>query len=115
MTCGAPATRGSQPAEPPETRAAGTEWPDVVLVIPLRLWICAGVFASLLAFALGLRIIVRTLLIGVEVPGYASLTVMLLFFSGIQMIGIGVIGEYVGRSFIEAKRRPAYVVKRIYD
>ena len=81
----------------------------------LRLWIWAGVLASLLAFALGLRIIVRTLLIGVEVPGYASLTVMLLFFSGIQMIGIGVIGEYVGRSFIEAKRRPAYVVKRVYD
>ena len=81
----------------------------------LRLWIYAGVLASLLAFALGLRIIVRTLLIGVEVPGYASLTVMLLFFSGIQMIGIGVIGEYVGRSFIEAKRRPAYVVKRVYD
>ena len=81
----------------------------------LRLWIYAGILASTFAFALGGYIILRVFVVGIETPGYASLAVILLFFSGIQMVGIGLIGEYVGRSFIEAKRRPAYVIKRIYE
>jgi hypothetical protein len=48
------------------------------------------------------------------VPGYASIFVSLLFFSGVQMIGIGVIGEYIGRIYLESKRRPLYVIRRRY-
>ena len=57
-----------------------------------------------------LFIILRTLLDGVDVPGYASLVVLLLFFSGMNMIGLGIIGEYLGRVFLEVKRRPIYLV-----
>jgi hypothetical protein len=48
---------------------------------------------------------------GVDVPGYASLAVILLFFSGLNMIGLGIIGEYLGRVFIEVKHRPLYLVR----
>jgi polyisoprenyl-phosphate glycosyltransferase len=55
-------------------------------------------------------IIVRTLIAGVDVPGYASLMVAVLFLGAIQLISLGVIGEYLGRLFLEAKQRPIYVV-----
>jgi glycosyltransferase involved in cell wall biosynthesis len=48
---------------------------------------------------------------GIDVPGYASLAVILLFFSGLNMIGLGIIGEYLGRVFIEVKNRPLYLVR----
>lgn len=80
----------------------------------LRIWIFVGLLVSLYAFFHGLYIIIRVLIVGVELPGYASMTVILLFISGIQMVGIGVIGEYMGRTFIEAKRRPSYIVRRFH-
>jgi hypothetical protein len=52
----------------------------------------------------------RTLIYGADVPGYASLVVLLLFFSGMNMIGLGILGEYVGRIFTEVKQRPLYLV-----
>ncbi|MNP79143.1 hypothetical protein D3C76_1769160 [compost metagenome] len=55
----------------------------------------------------------RTLFFGVDVPGYASLTSILLFMSGLQMIGLGVLGEYVGRIYLESKRRPTFVVRSV--
>ncbi|MGL4729254.1 MAG: glycosyltransferase, partial [Bosea sp. (in: a-proteobacteria)] len=53
---------------------------------------------------------VRTLLFGTDLPGFPSLIVSIMFFSGIQMISLGLIGEYVGRIFAEVKRRPLYIV-----
>ncbi|MEC9175919.1 MAG: glycosyltransferase, partial [Pseudomonadota bacterium] len=50
------------------------------------------------------------LLIGVDVPGYTSIMVAILFFSGVQLIGIGVLGEYIGRIHMETKKRPLYVI-----
>jgi len=81
----------------------------------LRVWLCLGLVVSTYAFFHGLYIIARVLIVGVELPGYASLAVILLFVSGIQMMGIGIIGEYIGRNYIESKRRPAYIIRKIYE
>lgn len=82
---------------------------------PLKIWTYLGVAVSLLAFLYGSFIIIKTLVLGIDLPGYASLAAMLLFFSGIQLIGIGVLGEYVGRLFIESKKRPLYVIRKVYE
>jgi glycosyltransferase involved in cell wall biosynthesis len=79
--------------------------------LPLRIWTYFG--AIIAVFALGYAVLIagRTLIMGVDVPGYASLAVILLFFSGLNMIGLGIIGEYLGRVFIEVKHRPLYLVR----
>lgn len=56
----------------------------------------------------------RTLILGVDVPGYASLLTVILFLGGIQLIGIGALGEYIGRIYMESKRRPLYIVEDEY-
>ncbi|CAG9250546.1 CPS-53 (KpLE1) prophage; bactoprenol glucosyl transferase [Paraburkholderia unamae] len=82
--------------------------------LPLRMWTYFGLLVAATSFLYAAYLVIRTLVHGIEVPGYASIFVSLLFFSGVQMIGIGVIGEYVGRIYIESKRRPLYVVRRRY-
>lgn len=79
-------------------------------VLPLRIWSYVGVAVSLLALAYGGFIATRTLIQGVDVPGYASLMVAVAFFGGLQLITLGVLGEYLGRVFTEVKRRPLYIV-----
>ncbi len=54
------------------------------------------------------------MIFGVDVPGYASLLTTILFIGGVQLIGIGVIGEYIGRMYMESKRRPPYIIDRIF-
>jgi polyisoprenyl-phosphate glycosyltransferase len=66
------------------------------------------------AFLYALFIIGRTLLLGTDLPGYASLVVIILFFSGLNMLGIGIIGEYLDRVFVEVKHRPLYLVGNRY-
>jgi glycosyltransferase involved in cell wall biosynthesis len=78
--------------------------------LPLRIWTYAGLVIAFLSFIYGLVVIIRTLIAGVDVPGYASLIVAVLFLGGIQLISLGVIGEYLGRLFVEAKQRPIYLV-----
>jgi glycosyltransferase involved in cell wall biosynthesis len=78
--------------------------------LPLRVWTYIGLGASFFGLAYMSIIIFRTLFFGVDVPGYASLLVTILFFSGLQMIGMGILGEYLGRVFIESKQRPLYLV-----
>jgi len=78
--------------------------------LPLRVWTYVGLTMAAASVAYMLFIILRTLLEGVDVPGYASIVVLLLFFSGMNMIGLGVIGEYLGRVFLEVKNRPIYLV-----
>jgi len=82
--------------------------------IPLRIWLYIGMFMSFLTFLYGSFIVLRTLILGVDVPGYASLLTTILFLGGIQLIGIGVLGEYVGRMYMESKRRPSYIVDGKY-
>lgn len=82
---------------------------------PLRLWTYLGSTVALLSFLFALLIVLKILILGIDVPGYASIVVTITFLGGLQLIGIGVIGEYLGRSYIESKRRPIYLVRRIYE
>lgn len=82
--------------------------------IPLRSWTYIGALFALLAFLYGGFLVIRTVLFGNPVPGYPSLLSAILFMGGIQLIGIGVIGEYIGRIYEEAKQRPIYLVHRRY-
>jgi len=79
---------------------------------PLRVWTYVGAAVALGAFGYAGAIIVRTVVVGVDVPGYASLISVVLFLGGLQLISLGVLGEYVGRLFVEAKGRPLYVLDR---
>ncbi len=78
--------------------------------LPLKLWTYAGVLVALFAFVFALWIAYQKLVWGNPVSGYASLMVTILFFSGVQLITLGIIGEYLGRIFTEVKRRPAYLI-----
>jgi polyisoprenyl-phosphate glycosyltransferase len=79
---------------------------------PLRMWTYIGVFVAGLSFLYGAWMIIGTLAFGNAVRGYPSLLVSILFLGGIQLIGIGVLGEYIGRIYVEAKHRPRYLIKK---
>lgn len=83
--------------------------------VPLRVWTYLGVLIALVAFLYGIWIIGRTLIYGSDVAGYPSLLVSVLFMGGIQLISIGVLGEYIGRIYIETKNRPRYILKKKRD
>lgn len=78
---------------------------------PLRVWTYLGFTFASIAFLYGLFIVTRTFLFGIDFPGYASLITIVLFLGGVQLIGLGVLGEYLGRLYIESKRRPIYIVR----
>lgn len=78
---------------------------------PLRIAFCCGLAVSTAATAYAIFIIARTLIHGVDVPGYASILVVMLLLGGIQLLALGIIGEYLGRVFNEVKRRPGYLVQ----
>lgn len=81
---------------------------------PLRIWSYLGGGLALAAFLRGLYIALKVLLLGVEVPGYASIFVAVCFLGGLQLLGIGILGEYLGRTYLESKRRPVYLVREIH-
>src|SRR4029453_19000164 len=78
---------------------------------PLRIWSYLGGFVALGALGYSLFIIIRTLTTGIVVPGYASLMVAILFLGGLQLLSLGILGEYVGRILTETKARPLYVIR----
>ncbi|MDH1756781.1 glycosyltransferase family 2 protein [Citrobacter sp. wls618] len=80
---------------------------------PLRMWTYIGLLVAGLSFIYGGWMIVDKLIWGNPVPGYPSLLVSVLFLGGVQLIGIGVLGEYIGRTYIESKNRPKYLLKRM--
>lgn len=82
---------------------------------PLRVWTYIGLLFAILAFAFAIFIALRIFIFGVDIPGYASIIVAISFFGGMQLVGIGLIGEYLGRTYIESKRRPIYLVREIFD
>ena len=77
---------------------------------PLRLWSAIGVIVALFALAFGLWIVAEYFIYGIDVPGFATLVCGMMFFSGVQLLSIGILGEYVGRIFDEVKQRPVYLV-----
>lgn len=82
--------------------------------VPLRVWSYLGLFGAASSIVYALYIIARTLIHGIDVPGYASLMVVVLFLGSLQLISIGVLGEYIGRIYMEAKQRPVYLVRTIH-
>lgn len=80
---------------------------------PLRLATYLGGFTAVGAILYLLFVIIQKLIIGIDVPGYASIIVLILFFSSMQLFCIGIIGEYVGRTFEQSKSRPVYIAKEI--
>jgi len=81
-------------------------------VVPLKLASYAGLLTALIAFGYGIKVIVKTLLYGDPVAGYPTLVVLVLFLGGLQLMALGLIGEYLARMFIEVKQRPLYLVQR---
>lgn len=82
-------------------------------IAPLKFATYLGLLAAVVAFIFGIFIIYRTIIYGDPVKGYPSLMVVMLFLGSIQLIALGVIGEYVGRIFTETKQRPLYFVKTL--
>ena len=80
--------------------------------LPLRVWTYAGSVVAVLSIFHAIWLIIRTLVYGTDVPGYASLATAVMLLGGIQLIGIGVLGEYVGRIYFESKKRPVYLINR---
>jgi polyisoprenyl-phosphate glycosyltransferase len=78
--------------------------------VPLRLATYTGIAISVLAFLYAFVTIARTLVFGADVPGFPSIMVSVMFFSGLQLIFLGIIGEYIGRIFAEVKERPLYIL-----
>jgi polyisoprenyl-phosphate glycosyltransferase len=82
--------------------------------MPLVVWSYVGFLVALLAMLYGSFLILRTLVLGADVPGYPSLMVTVLFLGGVQLLSLGIIGEYLSRIYREVKGRPMYVVNRTY-
>ena len=78
---------------------------------PLRMWTYVGLFVAGLSFLYGAWMILDKIVFGNNVPGYPSLLVSILFIGGVQLIGIGALGEYIGRIHVEVKQRPKYILK----
>lgn len=80
---------------------------------PLRVWTYLGGAVSALSFIYATYLLIKTVFFGADTPGYASIMITVLFACGVQLIGIGVLGEYVGRIFAESKKRPVYIVRDV--
>jgi polyisoprenyl-phosphate glycosyltransferase len=82
--------------------------------VPLKLWSYLGAFGALFTFVYALFIISKTVIHGIDIPGYASLLVAVLFLGSLQLISIGMLGEYLGRIYMETKNRPLYLIRKHY-
>jgi len=82
--------------------------------LPLRIWSLLGVLIAAVSFGYGIFLVIRTLIHGVEIPGYASLMVAILFLNGLLMLSVGMLGEYIARIYAEVKGRPLYVVRNVH-
>jgi glycosyltransferase involved in cell wall biosynthesis len=83
--------------------------------LPLRMWVIIGTLISFFSFCYALLILTQTLLYGIRIPGWATLTIMVLFLGGIQLLSIGILGEYIGQIFIEVKGRPHFIISNVHD
>lgn len=111
-----------------DPRAAGeTKWNYVKLVelaidgitsfttAPLRIATYAGIAISIFAFLYLLYLVIRTFFFGTDLAGYPSMMAVILFLGGVQLLSLGIIGEYVGRIFNETKQRPLYLIEEYHN
>lgn len=80
---------------------------------PLRVSTYLGIASALFGFVFGLYIVLKAFFMGDPVPGYPSMTAIITFLGGVQLLSIGIMGEYVGKTYIESKKRPVYLVKKL--
>ena len=83
--------------------------------LPIRAWSYFGACVAIFAVLFGIYLILRTLIFGVDVPGYASLMVITLFLGACNLIALGMLGEYIGRLTVETKKRPIFVVDQVIE
>jgi len=83
--------------------------------IPLRMMSIAGFLIAALSALYAVYIFIETIIAGRETPGFATLATALFFLSGVQLLCIGIVGEYIGRIFDETKGRPSYIIESIDD
>jgi len=83
--------------------------------IPLRIWTYAGGTLALMAFLYAAVLFFRTLVVGIDVPGYASTMITILMFGGLNLFAIGIVGEYIARIYSEVRERPLYVLRSIHN
>ena len=111
-----------------DQRAAGeTKWNYIKLVelaidgitsfttAPLRISTYAGIAVSILAFIYLVYLVIRTVFLGVDLAGYPSTMAVILFLGGVQLLSLGIIGEYIGRIFNETKQRPLYLIEEYHN
>ncbi len=82
--------------------------------VPLRVWGFIGFIISLIALIYAIYIVAVTLIYGADLPGYPTIVVAIMFFGGIQLLSIGILGEYIARIFTEVKQRPQYIIEQKY-
>lgn len=82
---------------------------------PLRIATFLGSMTAIAAFLYLLFVVLQKLIWGIDIPGYATIIVLILFLGGVQLLCIGIIGEYVGRTFEQSKNRPVYIAKEILN
>ena len=81
---------------------------------PLRIWTYAGGLLAMMSFIYATFILLRTLFVGIDVPGYASTLILILLFGGLNLFAIGILGEYIGRIYSEVRERPLYVLRSVH-
>ncbi len=81
---------------------------------PLRVWSYVGGCVAAISFLYMIFIILKVLTTGVDIPGYASMMCVILFLGGMQLLSIGIMGEYIGRMFLEVKQRPVFLIEGVY-
>ncbi|MBA3909494.1 MAG: glycosyltransferase [Rhodobacter sp.] len=79
--------------------------------VPLRIWTYVGILMAMVSLLYSVALLARTLILGVDVPGYASTVILILVFGGLNLFALGIIGEYVGRIYTEVRQRPLYIVR----
>jgi glycosyltransferase involved in cell wall biosynthesis len=82
--------------------------------VPLRVWGFIGFIISFVSLLYAIYIVTVTLLYGADLPGYPTIVVAIMFFGGIQLLSIGILGEYIARIFTEVKQRPKYILEQKY-
>ena len=117
---------GSQAETPKADRAAGqTKWNYFNLfglafegitsfsIAPLRAMVLLGLITAILGGIFGAWIVFKTLFFGNDLDGYPSIIAMITFLGGVQLLSIGVLGEYVGKTYFEAKQRPLFIIQEV--